>query len=332
MRLASGVWLTPTVRLIRPLRQGGMSSVWAAADMRLHTQVAVKVLARRYLDEPNAHARFEREGRLARLIDSPHVVHTFEQGTLTDGTPFIVMEWLEGESLKERLERDGWLAPHATSSVVHQVCRALDKAHAIGVIHRDIKPDNVFLMRSGNRDLLVKLLDFGIAKRIQSEESSVVTDRHEALGTPSYMSPEQLRNAGGVDFRSDLWSVGVLAYRMLLGRNPFTGRNFPAVCMAICDCRYIAPSQVDPAWPPELDRFFERLFRVDREARFASAGETASALGQALAPLGDQQPAGATSPSLTSGAPQASLSGLENQAPAADDDDDDGETLRIAPR
>src|SRR5690606_31074354 len=193
-----------------------MSSVWAAADMKLHTQVAVKFLSSSLLGDRNTLARFEREGRLEAQIQSPHLVHVYDQGKLDDGTPFIVMEWLEGESLKERLARDGRLTPREALSVVTQVCKALSKAHAVGVIHRDVKPDNIFVLR-GTSEIAVKLLDFGVAKATGPARDSVVTGQHETLGTPSYMSPEQLRHASQVDFRTDIWSVGVLAYLLLLG-------------------------------------------------------------------------------------------------------------------
>ncbi|MBW2459555.1 MAG: serine/threonine protein kinase [Deltaproteobacteria bacterium] len=291
MELEPGTWIMPTVRLIRRLREGGMGSIWVAADMRLHTQVAVKFLSPALAADKNTRARFEREGRLARQIESPHLVHTYSQGVLPSGTPFIVMEWLEGESLNERLGRDGQLRPQDALSVVTQVCRALQKAHEVGVIHRDVKPDNVFVLRS-DRDILVKLLDFGVAKRLD-DGSGVVTDVRETLGTPMYMSPEQLRHASKVDHRTDLWAVGVLAYRMLLGTPPFDAPDFPAMCRAVCEATYEPPSRFDKRWPRALDAWFAHCFALHRDARFLSAQETASSLARALDPLGDAEPAGA---------------------------------------
>ncbi len=291
MELKPGTWITPSVRLIRPLKEGGMSSIWVAADMRLHTQVAVKFLSVSLACDKNTRARFEREGQLARQIESPHLVHTYAQGELPDSTPFIVMEWLEGESLKERLHREGQLRPRDSLSVVTQVCRALQKAHEVGVIHRDVKPDNVFVLRS-DRDIIVKLLDFGVAKRLDGG-SSVVTDVRETLGTPIYMSPEQLRHASKVDLRTDLWALGVMTYQMLFGALPFTGPDFPDMCRAVCEADYVPPTHYDKQWPQALDAWFAHSFALHRDARFHSAQETATSLARALEPLGGAEPAGA---------------------------------------
>jgi eukaryotic-like serine/threonine-protein kinase len=290
--LASGTWITPSVRLVRPLDAGGMSTVWVAADMRLQTQVAVKILSRQLLSDEGARTRFEREGRLPSQIGSPHLVQTYDHGFLPDGTPFIVMEWLDGETLKHRLVREQRIAPRHTLSVVEQICRCLERAHAAGVVHRDIKPDNVFLLRH-EREMLVKILDFGVAKKLGEDTMGALTRRDETLGTPGYMSPEQLRNAAAVDHRADLWSVAVLTYRMLVGALPFVGPDFPAMCLTIIQGSYEPPSSYDRSWPPALDAWFARSLSVQREARHPSALELAAGLAHAIAPLADAEPAGA---------------------------------------
>jgi serine/threonine protein kinase len=316
--LQPGTWVTPTVRLIRQLQEGGMGSVWAAADMRLHTQVAVKFLSPSLVSDANTRARFDREGMLARQIESPHLVHTYETGVLPDSTPYIVMEWLEGESLKERLAYERRLWPRATASVTSQLCKALGKAHELGVVHRDVKPANVFVLRS-ERDILVKLLDFGIAKRMRIGDDNVITETNETLGTPAYMSPEQLRHASRVDHRADIWSIAVITYRMLLGANPFRAPDYPAMCLAICEGAYTPPSELDPRWPRDLDAWFVRSFRLDREKRFHSTEEAAAALALALSPLGDTQPAGVERPSAASG-PGPPSSSMQ-PAPSSSSDD-----------
>jgi serine/threonine-protein kinase len=287
--------------------------------MRLHTQVAVKFLSPALVSDRNNRARFEREGQLARQIESPHLVHTYETGVLPDSTPYMVMEWLEGESLKERLARERRLWPRATASVTSQLCKALGKAHEMGVVHRDVKPDNVFVLRS-ERDILVKLLDFGIAKRIRPDYDSVVTDKYETLGTPAYMSPEQLRHASQVDYRADIWSIAVITYRMLLGANPFRAPDYPAMCLTICEGKYTPPSHFDPRWPRDLDAWFERCFRLEREKRFHSVSEAAAALALALSPLGDTQPVGIERPSSASQPGPPSASGL-HAAPSSSSGD-----------
>ncbi len=299
MRLTSGQWITPTVRLVRPLSSGGMSTLWVAAHMKLHTQVAVKFLSPLLRTDRTARARFEREARLATQIQSPHLVQTYDRGELDDGTLFMVMEWLEGESLKDRLRRVHRLSPRDAASVVSQIAKALTAAHGVGVIHRDIKPDNVFLLQAGDsNNIPVKLLDFGVAKRIvqDGEELSVVTSREETLGTPSYMSPEQLRHASRVDYRADVWSLAAVGYRMLLGTLPFEATDYPTLCLSICEGSFTPPSIFDNRWPPELDAYFARAFHTNIEARFRSADEAAAALALALGPLGDIQPAGAPRP------------------------------------
>lgn len=292
MRLTPGTWITRTVRLVRPLGAGGMSTVWVAADMRLHTQVAVKILSPALLSDATARARFVREGRLPAEIQSPYLVQIYEEGELGDSTPFFIMEWLEGETLKSRLKRDYRMAPEDAASVITQVCRALGKAHALGVVHRDVKADNIFVLR--NENIVVKLLDFGVAKRPPNDDDlAIVTRKGETLGTPSYMSPEQLRHASEVDYRADLWAVAVLAYRMLVGALPFNKPDYPSLCLAICEGDFLVPSSYDARWPAALDAWFTRGLKIDREARFMSAEELSSSFTRSLDGLTEPLPVGA---------------------------------------
>ncbi len=300
MRLVPGTWITPTVRLVRPLGSGGMSTVWVAADMRLHTQVAVKILSPALVNDATIRARFLREGRLPAEIQSPHLVQIYEGGQLKDATPFFIMEWLEGETLRQRLKREDRLPASDAASVVTQVCRALSKAHGLSVVHRDVKADNVFVMRTERSrsgqvdDILVKLLDFGVAKQPPTNDGlDIITLRGEALGTPSYMSPEQLRYAADVDHRADLWSVGVLAYRMLLGALPFSRPDYPALCLAICEGKFRPPSSYDARWPKALDKWFACALELERQDRFPSADEAASSFALAVTGLTGELPIGA---------------------------------------
>ncbi|MEZ4443934.1 MAG: serine/threonine-protein kinase [Polyangiaceae bacterium] len=278
---------------MRPLSSGGGGTLWVAAHMRMHTQVAVKFLAGHLMSDPKSRARFLREARLASEIDSPHLVHTYDTGLLADETPYIVMEWLEGESLKQRIKREGRLHPAEAASVVAQVAKALTRTHEAGVVHRDIKADNVFLLRSEGAPL-VKVLDFGVAKRLphSDEDLSVITAVDETLGTPAYMSPEQLRRAHEVDHRTDIWSLGVLAYLLLMGILPFAAEDYPTVCLLITEGRYFRPSTVDRRWPPTLDAWLGRTLAVDRDRRFYTAAEAADAFLRAVAELGSEWPAG----------------------------------------
>lgn len=278
-----------------------MSTVWVAAHMRLHTQVAVKLLSPALRDDPKARARFRRECKVWTLIQSPHLVQTYDVGELADGTLFMVMEWLEGETLKARLKREHRLDAGDTLEIIRQLARALDRAHAVGVVHRDLKPDNLFLLRSGESKALLKLLDFGVAKTLdrrffEDDGLDVETAADESLGTPSYMSPEQLRRAATVDHRADLWALSVLTYRLLLGELPFLASDYPTLCFAIVAGTFTLPSEVDPRWPQRLDAWFTRSFDEDVDRRFQHATEALVALEQAIADLGPELPRGVESP------------------------------------
>ncbi|MBM4357195.1 MAG: SUMF1/EgtB/PvdO family nonheme iron enzyme [Deltaproteobacteria bacterium] len=282
MNLAPGMLVSPNIRLERELGHGGMGSVWSASHLTLETRVAVKFIATELLEQsPDAVARFLREGRAVARIRSPHVVQVFDLGTLGDGTPYIVMELLDGESLGDLLERIGRiLSPSEALPILEQVGKALEHAHAAGIVHRDIKPANVFLTRSGH-DLVVKVLDFGIAKQTALPQVSASTATGTLMGTPEYMSPEQVVSAKDVDFRADLWAFAVVAYELLVGTVPFCGETLGALIVAITRHAYTPPGMRVPAIPRELDAWFARAFAPNLNARFASAKEMTSSLAQA---------------------------------------------------
>ncbi|HEU4407599.1 MAG TPA: serine/threonine-protein kinase [Polyangiaceae bacterium] len=270
------------VRLVRLLGQGGMGSVWAADHLRLGTQVAVKFLSPALATEAGPVVRFQHEAMSAAQIKSPHVVQIFDHGVFAGERPYIVMELLEGEDLGRRLERAGPLGLDELARVVAQVCRALAKAHAAGIVHRDLKPDNIFLLDQDG-ELFVKVLDFGVAKRTNLPHSLDMTDSGLLVGTPNYMSPEQVLDLRPIDQRADLWALGVVAYRCLLGRVPFEGSSLGAVCVAIERGVFEPPSRGRADVPPELDAWFAKALSRDPAARFGSAREMAEALATACA-------------------------------------------------
>jgi serine/threonine-protein kinase len=277
--------VTENVRLVEPLNEGGMGSVWLAEHLGLRAPVAVKFLASdEEEDQEEAVARFRREASAAAQIKSPHVVQTLDHGVMEDGIPYIVMELLEGESLAERLARVGQLPLGQVAEIVRQAARGLAKAHAAGIVHRDVKPDNVFLVDSEDDELFVKLLDFGVAKQTVPQSYSVVTATGTILGTPAYMSPEQLLNGKAIDHRTDLWSLGVVAYHALVGELPFSGDTVGALCIAIHRGVFRPPSRARDGLPAPLDDWMARALATDRGARFASAKEMARALVDALTP------------------------------------------------
>ncbi|MBN4050339.1 PhnD/SsuA/transferrin family substrate-binding protein, partial [Desulfobulbus sp. AH-315-M07] len=277
MELTAGTMVTSNVRLVELLGEGGMGSVWIADHLTLDTQVAVKFISRDLLKRhPALAARFNFEAKAAAQIRSPYVVQIFDHGLMEDGTPFMVMERLHGESLGERLEQ-GRPALREAGIIVAQVAKALTAAHKLKVIHRDIKPDNIFLLECDDDDeVFVKVLDFGIAKR--TDQSKGLTDTGSMLGTPDYMSPEQIMDVKGVDHRADVWALAVVAYELLTLRMPFVGETVGATLMAITNFQWILPSKLDLDVPQGFDEWFIRAFHRDRNQRWASAREAAKAL------------------------------------------------------
>jgi serine/threonine-protein kinase len=285
MTLVPGTFVTPNICLVRQLGEGGMGSVWIADHRSLHTRVAVKFIAAELVRaEPAVVERFAREAELAAQIKSPHVVQTFDHGVMHDGRPYIVMELLEGESLRARLERNGTLSVEEQRTVVNQTCKALGKAHRLGILHRDIKPDNLFLTPDEDELFLLKVLDFGIAKQTGLPQVSKMTSTGSMVGTPQYMSPEQVLSGSSLDFRTDLWAVAVVAYHGLTGDVPFQGETLGSLCVAIANGRFVPPSARRPGVPASVDRWFERALSVDRERRFASAKELAQSFSLAISP------------------------------------------------
>jgi serine/threonine-protein kinase len=268
-------------RLSQLIGRGGMGSVWEGTHSTLGTRVAVKFIDSEYADSAEARSRFENEARAAAKLRSKHVVEVYDHGVSEDGRPYIVMEFLRGEPLDKRLERLGRLPAKDTARIVMQVCRALSRAHAIGIVHRDLKPENVFLVwdEEDGADV-AKVVDFGIAKFADNQlGSSSATRTGSVLGTPYYMSPEQARGLRSVDHRADLWSVGVITYRCLVGSLPFDGEAVGDLLVKLCTAPLPVPSQLAPDLPPGFDAWFVKALCRETEGRFASASE----LGESLA-------------------------------------------------
>jgi serine/threonine-protein kinase len=278
-RMHPGTLIGQNVRLIRVLGEGGMGSVWLAEHLTLRTHVAVKFMSEVLAKDPEARARFSAEAAAAASVKSPHIVQMFDHG-VSAGRPYIVMEHLSGETLAARLERVTRLSPEETAEVVRQTCKGLAKAHAAGIVHRDIKPENLFLTAEDG-ELCVKVLDFGIA-RVGGEDASR-TQTGSMIGTPLYMSPEQVKSVRGVDARSDLWSLAVVVYRTLTGHMPFDGETAGAIFIAIDSAPVVPPSAHVPALGVSMDAWQRRALERDREARFGSARELSDAFMAAVA-------------------------------------------------
>ncbi|WP_437961755.1 serine/threonine-protein kinase [Sorangium sp. So ce119] len=274
-----GQHVTSTLRLARQLGKGAMGSVWVADHLTLGTQVAVKFMSPAYAEQSGFVERFRREAMAAAQIKSPHVAQVFDHGVTHDGAPYIVMELLEGEDLKSRIQRLGALPPLEVTTIVSQTAKALGRAHQLGIVHRDVKPDNIFLL-DVEGELFVKVVDFGVAKRVQGAPQGElgVTSTGHVLGTPLYMSPEQLLSAKHVDFRADLWGLAVVAYHALTGQVPFTGETLGALSVVLHTGIFTPPSALRPELSPAIDAWMKRALALDPAARFGSARQMAEAL------------------------------------------------------
>jgi serine/threonine-protein kinase len=275
MELRPGLVVGKNVRLVRLLGEGGMGSVWVADHLTLQTEVAIKFISSELVKDEQALKRFTSEATASAQVKSPHVVQVFDHGVWEE-RPYIVMELLVGEDLEGRIARAGPLSLEDTSLLIKQAAKALSQAHAIGIVHRDIKPANVFLT-SPDGELFIKLLDFGIAKRLQGGNHAK-TAAGALIGTPYYMSPEQIMDDREIDFRADLWALAVLAYEALTAQLPFDGASLGAICVAINACQYKPVSSFNRSLPPEIDRWFAKALARNPDDRFGSAKELADAL------------------------------------------------------
>jgi serine/threonine-protein kinase len=247
-------------KLERLLGQGGMGAVYAAVHTIIGKRAAVKVV--RPGVEATAHARILREAKAVNEVCHPNIIDIFQAGMLEDGRAFLVMELLEGSTLGARLAAGP--VPFAEAiDILLQICAALEAAHAAGIIHRDLKPDNIFLCDGPER--LVKVVDWGIAKWCDEAPSDATADGI-IFGTPRYLSPEQARNRG-VDGRSDLYALGVIAYQLLLGRAPFTDTNTADLIMMHLSKPPPRPSEIDPAIDPALDTLLFTLMAKSPDQR-----------------------------------------------------------------
>ena len=282
--IAAGTLLAGKYRLQTLIGRGGMGSVWRAEHLGLNAPVAVKLLDQYHFDgASDALNRFHREARSAAAIRSPHVVQILDHGVdPTFGVPFIVMELMEGESLANRLTRCGRIAPAEVGRVFAHVARALSRAHEAGIVHRDLKPDNVFLVSNEDEEV-AKVLDFGIAKaQAHGLGQDSATRTGAVMGTAYYMSPEQISGTKNVDFRTDLWALGVMACECLTGRRPFEAETIGGITLKICIEPIPLPSSF-AAVPAGFDEWFMKMVQRDPAQRFASARAATDALRQLCA-------------------------------------------------
>lgn len=275
--------------LVRKLGEGGMAIVFLARDTTSGALRAIKILRREFMSEEQVVSRFALEAKTAARLVHPNIVRVFEDTITPWGAPCFLMEALDGQSLAEAAPLGRRLTLPRAASIVQRVLVALSEAHRQGVVHRDLKPDNIFLVGPLGAEQAVKLLDFGVARVIEAAGGHTrKTKTGMMLGTPGYMSPEQLRNAKDVDARGDLWSLATVFYELLTGHDPFDAINDFARLTAVFTQDAIDVDRDDASlrpWRP----FFERAFAKDLDARFQSADEMRAAVDALL--RGDSLPA-----------------------------------------
>lgn len=278
--LQVGCVLAGKYRVDRLLGEGGMGVVVAAMHMQLDQMVALKFMRRDAWTNPEIVSRFEREARSAVRLKSEHVARIIDVGRLDSGSPYIVMEYLEGQDLSSLIQQQRSLPVAVAADFVIQACDAISEAHSLGIVHRDLKPGNLFLAHTSHGQQAIKVLDFGISKTQAGGDASM-TRTQAVMGSPGYMSPEQMRSTKAVDGRSDVWSLGVILYELISGRPPFDADTFTALCVKVS----MDPHPPLPAFPSAIPAGFEavvnRALEKDPARRFQSAVE----LAQALAPF-----------------------------------------------
>jgi serine/threonine protein kinase len=282
--LSPGTTVAGKFRILRPLGQGGMGAVYVVEHVITRHERALKLLHPDMAAVPEVVDRFLREASAAGHIGSEHIVETFDAGTLEDGAPYLVMELLRGETLSERLAR-AELPLAELVAILVQACSGIQAAHDAGIVHRDLKPDNLFLTERQGRPF-VKILDFGISKFDPSRSGELsVTREGAALGTPYYMSPEQILGSRAVDHRTDVYALGVVLYECLTRQKPFEAETLPMLTVLIHEGRYTPIRAFRPELPPAFDQIAARAMQRQPEQRFQSMRELAAAL-DAAAPGG----------------------------------------------
>ncbi len=252
---------------------GGMGRVVKASHMYLQQPVAIKILLPESADSQSTVARFLREAQATVRLRSEHIARVMDVGTLPDGAPFMVMEFLDGHDLNQILRHHGSQQPQAVVDLILQACEGMAEAHAMGIVHRDIKPSNFFITRRPDGSTLLKILDFGISKT--PAELSEITGQQTVIGTPTYMAPEQMASAKQTDPRSDIWSIGVVMYQLLAGRPPFEAETYPQLVLMVSTA---TPSPLQVALPPGLQDIVFRCLEKDPSRRIQSVGDLARML------------------------------------------------------
>jgi serine/threonine-protein kinase len=285
MDVNEGEVLAGKYRVERVLGRGGMGVVVAATHLQLDQRVALKFLLPQALQHPEMVARFSREARAAAKLRSEHVAKVVDVGTLESGIPYIVMEYLEGGDLSSHLAREGPLSVGRAAALALEACEGLAEAHALGIVHRDLKPANLFLARMPDRTECLKILDFGISKVVSPGQTGFnMTQTGAVMGSPYYMSPEQMRSSRTVDMRADIWSLGVILFELVSGRVPFDAPSLPQLCGMILSDPPPGLGQWRSDAPARFQAIVSRCLEKEPSSRFQTVAELAVALSEFAPP------------------------------------------------
>jgi serine/threonine-protein kinase len=287
-RVQAGEILAGKYRVERVLGEGGMGIVVAAFHLALEQRVAVKFLRKDVAHRGDAAERFRREARAVARIQSEHVARVLDVGEMEDGETYIVMEYLDGNDLAEEMRKRGALPLAESIDIALQIADAVSDAHASGIVHRDLKPANVFLVRRSDGTRLAKVLDFGISKSLLLDSASNVslTQTSTVMGSPLYMSPEQMRSARDVDGRTDIWALGAILYESLAGAPPHSGASLPEICTSLLHDTPRPLESLRSDLPPGLAAVIMRCLAKDRADRFPSMRDFTLALAPFAAEAG----------------------------------------------
>ncbi|MBN2574865.1 MAG: serine/threonine protein kinase [Deltaproteobacteria bacterium] len=283
-----GEILAGKYRAERVLGAGGMGVVVRVVPVEGEGVFALKFLRPSVARDEVAAKRFLREAEASRRIESPHVVKIPDVGELASGTPYLVMEYLEGSTLEALLAAGKRLPVERACDLALQAAEGLAAAHAMGVIHRDIKPANLYLTAGAGGSEVLKIVDFGVSKILDPEgpEGQNLTRTQTSIGSPLYMSPEQMRSARTADFRADQWSLGAVLYRMVTGHLPFDAKSLPRVCVQVLTGDFAPIATHRPDLPAELAAAIERCLRVEPRERYADIADLAEAIAPFAGPSG----------------------------------------------
>ena len=271
-----GATLLGKLQVIRIVGEGGMGIVYEVEHLITKHRRALKVLHPEFAKNRDVVERFVREAGVAGTLRSPFVVETYDAGQLEDGSPYVVMELLDGVPLSSLLERFSKLSVPVAASVIAQVCDGVAVAHRAGIVHRDLKPENIFIVRAGEGNESVKILDFGISKFAGGDKQ--LTTAGTTMGTPAYMPSEQLQGLPDVDGRADIYALGVILYEALSGKRPFEADNYVTLALRVYQGEHDHLSTVEPTLDREIVAIVERAIATEKEHRFRSAEELADAL------------------------------------------------------